>query len=991
MKTFKQFLLIFFVVYPVINAQSISEKFASAMSYYNNSEYAAAYSIFHELSSQKNLDDKVASSSGYYSADCLVKMQQFDGAVAEFEEYIDRYPLSQFRDDALYRLGSIYFSKKEYGKCRERLMTLINSYPSSEFTGNALYLVGESFAAENKFLEAEDFLKNAISSKTNNKYVDYSVYSLAGIYERTKDYNEAVKYYDQLLTYYNDSPLAPSAQMRIGICYFNLKEYDHAVLELSDPLVQKLNRDDQTEALYFLATSFFRLKDYNNASSMYKQIIDKYKDPAIVSQIRYGLAWVNFQRGEYNDAYKEFESLSQTGDDSIAVNSLYWSGECKKYLGETDAAIKIFDDFLKKYPQSKLADNARFNIGTVYYNTKDLAKSERLLIEATKSNDKLTRAKAFTLLGEISLNKEDYKTAATYFDNVVNISSVTQDLISRAKFGMGVAQYYMNKFDDAIDNLSDINSGSKEFEKDKVNFYLAEAYFAKGNFSKALSYYNQVDLSNKETGRQALYGKAYCYFNLKDFANAVKYFTEYTSRYKNDANISDAKLRLADSYYGTKNFDKASDIYQEIFSHSSSLLNNDYAYYQFGQALFKAGRSDEAIDKFVTLQRKFPRSKYVDDSQYLIGWINFQKGAFEKAIENYMELFRRYPQSPIKPIAYYSIGDCYFNLANYDSAIVYYQEVIDKYPNTQYVFDAVNGIQYCYVAKDQPDNAIAFIDRVLVENPTSKYADQISFKKGDIYYSINNYQKAKQAYIDFIDSYPSSPLIQNAYYLVGKCAANLSENDEAVLRFQKAIDMDIKSETGIASVIELGKLYTDSKDYTSAVDIYNKALTAVPNSKRTAELQYMKADALVQAGDMQNAYETFNNVITYYNGTVFASKSKIELGLLELKAKRYENAEQLFKELGESSIDDLGAQAQYYYGVTLLEQDKTNDAISAFVRVRSVFSMYDEWYTKALLKLGDCYVKLNDKKNAREMYKAVLSKHPKGEYAVEANKKLREL
>jgi TolA-binding protein len=105
----------------------------------------------------------------------------------------------------------------------------------------------------------------------------------------------------------------------------------------------------------------------------------------------------------------------------------------------------------------------------------------------------------------------------------------------------------------------------------------------------------------------------------------------------------------------------------------------------------------------------------------------------------------------------------------------------------------------------------------------------------------------------------------------------------------------------------------------------------------------------------------------------------------------YAKAEDLFMTLGETRMDDIGAQAQFLYGVVLFDQDKINDAISAFVRVRSVFSSYGNWYARSLLKLGDCYTKLNDKRNAREMYRAVIKNHPQDELGAEARKKLNQL
>ena len=165
----------------------------------------------------------------------------------------------------------------------------------------------------------------------------------------------------------------------------------------------------------------------------------------------------------------------------------------------------------------------------------------------------------------------------------------------------------------------------------------------------------------------------------------------------------------------------------------------------------------------------------------------------------------------------------------------------------------------------------------------------------------------------------------------------------------------------------------------------------MPTSNSIPELLFIRASAEYKENKLADAINSYDQIITYYDGSIFASKSKVELGIIEINRKNYENAINLLKEAAENRLDDIGAQAQYYLGVALFDQEKTTDAITAFVRVRSIYAAYDEWYTKSLLKLGDCYVKLNEKSQAREMYRAVLARHRTGEYAQEANRKLNRL
>ncbi len=986
-----KFFLVLLVSVNFTYAQNISDKFASATELFNKGQYFLAYELFSEIAKQSGIKEDIYSSAKYFTAESLYKLGQIDGAAAGFEAFINNYITSNYRDKALYRLGTLYFNSGQYSKCRDRLMTLVRNYPNSSFLGAADYWIGKAFIADKKYLDAEEFLLDAISASQHNNLIDYSIYTIANLYEKMGNYTNAVTYYDELLSYYRKSKLAPYAQMRIGISYFQLKEYESAVLELTDPLIKQLPDSLQTKTLYILANTYFRLKNYNKAKKIYNKILSEKPNELTKDQIQFELAWVNFQTHNYNNAYEVFISLVNSKEDSIAEKSLYWSAESKRYAGNIDEALKIYRKYLNTYPHNKIVPRVEFNIGIIFYNKGNIRKAKRYLIKSLMSDNKAAKGKSYTLLGEISLNKKDYKSAAQYFSNAVKIPALPENLTNWAILGLGISQYYLNDLKNAIMNLSDLNSRKKYFETDKVNFYLAESYFAQKNFAKAKQYYNKIPPQPGKLWKETLYGKAYAYFNLKDFPNAAFYFKEYINKYKHSSNYTDAKLRLADSYFGTKNFDLASNIYQEVFNKNKKLLNNSFEYYQYGQALFEGGERLKSIRIFKNLQLKFPRSIYADKSQYLIGWLHFQQGKYSKAIAAYSKIPVKYPRSSVVPLAYYSMGDSYYNLGKYNTAIDNYKKVLQKFPKSRYVFDAVTGIQFCFVAKNQPDSAAIFINNFIIDNPTYKFGDQILFKKGDIYYNVGNYQKAIQGFKEFIATYPNSKFVPSAYYWIGKSAENLGHEKDALFNFNKVINLYLNSDIGISAILKEGSIYSNKGDYNSAIKLYNKAIKEVPDAKDIAEVIFNKADALSKLGKLNEAAKSFNKLILYYNGTVFAAKAKIEIGLMELARGEYSNAVALFTEVAQKRTDDIGAAAQYYLGLTLFEQNKITDAISSFVRVRSIFSNYDEWYTKALIKLGDCYAKLKNKKQAREMYRAVIKRHSRDDYGKEARRKLRKL
>ena len=125
----------------------------------------------------------------------------------------------------------------------------------------------------------------------------------------------------------------------------------------------------------------------------------------------------------------------------------------------------------------------------------------------------------------------------------------------------------------AIEKLKEIEHDDKHFEPNKVNFYLAESYYANKDYQDAIKRYNNIDLADAETGSQALYGKAYSYFNLKDYDNAAYSFNDFIKRFPGDKRVVDARLRLADSYYGTKDYASASKVYRDLFRAGSGEIS----------------------------------------------------------------------------------------------------------------------------------------------------------------------------------------------------------------------------------------------------------------------------------------------------------------------------------------------------------------------------------------------------------------------------------
>ncbi len=970
--------------------QTVAEEFDEGMDYYNKQLFVDAHKNFESVIKAYGVEDELYASARFYSANSLLKMGKKDEAATGLEFIVNSVVWSKFREESLFTLGLIYYDIGRYALCRKNHLMLIYQYPNSDYIGSSMYWIGESYASEGKLNEAIDFLTQAIEDKSSNRFRDHSLYALASVYEKMQDYGNAVKYYDQLLTYHPNSPLALQAQVRIGVCYFYLKDYYNSILELNNPTLQELPKENLAEALYLLANSHYRVEEYENAANTYSEIIERFPSSKVYRNAQYGLAWSLFQQSKFNDAFTVFNTLSQ-GDDSTAIKSFIWKGESKRYSGNPNEALAIYEDFLKRYPDHPSASFVESLIGLIYFDQNKLELSTQYLTNATSSDDPLTRAKAFTMIGEIELRKKNYIKARGNFEPAIRITVSESEVHLRALLGMGVTLYHLGDYQMAVDNLREAETINPAFETDKINFYMAESYFSLGKYQEALSRYSSIVSKDEDYVKQVTYSKGYCHFNLGSYSNAVYQFSEFVDLYPNDIRATDAKLRLADSYFGSKNFASASKIFKQIFQSGKFSSDDPYTYFQYAQALYKSGESNAAISEFRNLQQKFPDSKYAESSLFTVGFIRFQEGEFKEAINDYRYVIQIYKISALTPVVYYSIGDAYFNLGMYDSAIVNYRNVLTKYPSSEYVFDAINGMQYSYVAMGKSDEAIVLIDRFVGQNPNLKFSDLIFFKKGEIYYSQRDYNNAKASYQEFLVRYPKSSFVPEAYYWLGKSSQNLKQDDEAIFYFNKVFESYPGSESAAVSVIELGKMYELNGNYQASINVLEQASLKLKDSPRLPEVLFLKGSAYIKSEDIQKAYGTFEELAMYHRETIFADRAKFEMGLIDMATGRYDVANKHFLEVAEKRTDDLGARSQYHYGLSLFEQGKYSEAISALVRVRTVYSQYEPWLSRSYLLLGDCYLKLNDKRQAEEMYRVVVTKHKGNELGEEARQKINKI
>ena len=116
-----------------------------------------------------------------------------------------------------------------------------------------------------------------------------------------------------------------------------------------------------------------------------------------------------------------------------------------------------------------------------------------------------------------------------------------------------------------------------------------------------------------------------------------------------------------------------------------------------------------------------------------------------------------------------------------------------------------------------------------VQTNEVKYED--AYKTSFETFQKGNYEEAVKRFSAFIDSFPTTPLVSNAYYWLGESYMNLKNYDKAILYFQETIDKYPKSEKAPRALLSQAEAFRLTNDKKSSTTVLKKIVELYPKTE----------------------------------------------------------------------------------------------------------------------------------------------------------------
>jgi len=557
-------------------------------------------------------------------------------------------------------------------------------------------------------------------------------------------------------------------------------------------------------------------------------------------------------------------------------------------------------------------------------------------------------------------DKEKFSAAqekfATFLKNTLDNKS---ELAVNAKYYHAVCGLELfNK--DAEGLLVEFINAYPESPKVKLAYYQLGRYqFRKKKYKKALDWFDKIDaydLSNDELS-EYYFKRGYCFFMEKKFDKASKAFFEIKDA--DTKYTAPARYYYAHIAYLKKNYESALQTFQSL---SSNAKFSPIIPYYITQIYYLQKKYDLLIEYApALLDTAVP--KRIPEISRLIGEAYYHTNKFNEAIP-YLNRYNKSKGYAAPRSDQYQLGFAYFKSDSCDKAIEWFKMAVAEKDSISQA--AHYHLAECYLKTNQQKYAQRSFRAASKMKFDAQIKEDALFSYAKISYelSLHPYNDAILAFEEYINTYPNSKKLSNAYeYLVAvyyttknyKAALNSLENIKVLGTQLEEAYQKIAHYRGL-------ELFNNRK-YEEAISHFNKSDKYLLNGEVKALNVFWRAEANYRLANYEKAIGGYKSFVIEPGAvtTAYLNKANYNVGYSYFKLKEYANAK--------------GWLRKYVQGA---ETEKTKTKNDALNRVADCFFIEKDY--KAAIEYYDKASMLGLYKSDYSLYQSAIANGVIGNY-----------
>lgn len=829
--------------------------------------------------------------------------KELENAIHKHEELLRKYPHEDITPNILFQLTELFVQKAklDYDQAMDKYEAQLTAFELGK-------VKSEPPLPRINYNIAIVLLKRILDEYPTSIFNDKILYRLALCFQEQGDEEAAAEHFDQLITRYAASSLKSEAYFRMGEHFFSKGQDEKAIPYYSHLVSSEMWSNPFFDmAMYKLGWSHYRLNQFAEAISAFmfllkdirtiERIQTQQLDRSAADLRKEAIAYIAVSLAESSTPAQTHEFLNAYAENEDKYEVLSKIADVYLQQNRLDEAIKTNEQLLQEVP-----------------NHPDAPKFTQSIIEAHEM--KWDNVSANNVRGELI--------ARYYFDNAwknaqtdsMKLEEANQ-LVRMALYAKGVYHQIQAREQDespkqyqlAIEQYENFLQAFKDDSLAfRVNFYLAESYFAIDDFVSAANEYQTFCNS----------------YPLNELSENAAY------------NLVVSYDRLTASREGQDSIWVSIDNFPGADS-PTEILVNDAA----------AGNLIDASNQFIN---GFPSSNKTIEILFKEAEILQKVGRMDLSRRIYSKIMYDFPDSEHYKVAMTLTAQSYFKEENYVEAEKWYGNLSRSMPDTVAMSQRAKVMMSTSFYKSaekskrdgKPLQAAAEFKEVALKYPAAEVAEVALREAGQLYEQAGDTVNAARVYEEFIVRYPGNELYENCVLRAARYREKLKHWSKAGETYLLLRSHDSPNRS--IALYSAGICFSKAQDWISAIQTFEDYLPTANGDGRIVEASFRLGLAYYET-------EQYNSARKALQKTVLAYQSR-ENGSDELNAFYPARAQFMLAEIDEISFDEIQLLPPFKDNLS-----KKTRSLSIVLKSYAEAAKYrvGEWTTASSYKIGSVF------------------------------------
>ncbi len=854
---------------------------------------------------------------------------------------------------------SRYYSKT-YAVALETYNEFIEKFPLSDLIPDAQYRSAVCLFRLERYMEAYALFEAIEKRYRTTRYIEYVPFWKGVTAFYLKDYRPAKEYFEIFLTKSKDVDFIQKALLYKSLIEVSLKSYSSARKTINRLVKDKgySNLSSYEAVLY----SYILLKEqeYDSLINFQDKIdLDSLEDVWKEKFLLYK-AEAYWGKGAFGEASKIYKNLLDASNEiaTTAYRRLYTIAQQRNDFSEMERIIQKAEVRFEK--TQNLLDDLWVRIGIESYNREELDLAEHFFKKVwnLENYEEMTEI-APLYLAQINKQNENIDEARKILEDYLNFSGKEPGTVVLRLCNLYLQEKNYSEASKRLLQFIEKPQGKEHLNE--ASYLLAYSQYKLGNLETALSYCSSLLDEGIEWPRMRdIFRLKTIILAKMDKEEAYTSLIEYTKRYPDEIR---ARLDLLKILFSMREYKKVISESSNLRQSVQDLSERDpFAYvltnYLLGLSQISLKLYEDALHTLSEITKDKLTSVglliILPYTEYYRGWVHYRLNNLKQAAELYDSFIQSYKDHDLTPNALYNGAWCYFSMGEYakaqslfselakikkgtlsvkalflegkclnnlkkrDEALTIFQRLSNEHPDSPYSDDAL--FEYANILGDMGKikEAASGYQRLFDKYPKSPLAPEALYKKGEILFSNEQYEEAKTSFSEYRNNYPEGKLIDASLYWEGLSAYRLGNEHGATLLWEIIINTYKESPFRADALRQSAEVYVSFGEYRRALDLYTILIDTYPDYGGAADVNLRAEEIRYLIFGLGKKEAELTAIISRNRGvkTIEGRKAMLELSRIYI----FENEKKLeraFQMLGQVMLEDdpaTNAEAQFLLG-----------------------------------------------------------------------------